>query len=57
VQQHLARWGSAQVTTVSVHGVELYRVRLGPFHSAAQAQGMVSRLIRSGFREARIVGD
>ena len=57
VQQHLARWGVAQMTTVSVRGVELYRVRFGPFQSAAQAQGLVARLVEGGYREARIVGD
>jgi rare lipoprotein A len=57
VQQHLARWGAAQVTTVSVRGVEMYRVRFGPFQSAAQARGLVVRLVEGGYREARIVGD
>jgi rare lipoprotein A len=57
VQHHLARWGVAQMTTVSVRGVELYRVRFGPFQSAAQAQGLVARLVEGGYREARIVGD
>jgi rare lipoprotein A len=56
VQQHLARWGGTQMTTVSVRGVELYRVRFGPFQSAAQAQGLVARLVEGGYREARIVG-
>jgi rare lipoprotein A len=57
VQQRLARWGAPQVTTVSVRGVEMYRVRFGPFQSAVQAQGLVMRLVESGYREARIVGD
>jgi rare lipoprotein A len=57
VQKHLARWGTAQVTTASVRGVELYRVRFGPFQSAAQALGLVGRLVEGGYREARVVGD
>ena len=57
VQQHLARWGAARVTTASVRGVEMYRVRFGPFQSAAQAEGLVGRLVESGYREARIVGE
>ena len=57
VQQHLARWGVAQVTTVSVRGGELYRVRFGPFRSVAQAEGLVARLVEGGYREARIVGE
>jgi rare lipoprotein A len=56
-QQRLATWGGAEVTTISVHGVEMYRVRLGPFRTAAQAQGLLPRLIESGYREARVVGD
>jgi rare lipoprotein A len=57
VQSRVAHFGSAEVTAASVHGVELYRVRLGPLLSAAQAQELRARLVESGYREARIVGD
>jgi rare lipoprotein A len=57
VQSHLSHLGSAQVTIASVHGVEMYRVRLGPYQTTAQAQGLLERLVESGYREARLVGD
>jgi rare lipoprotein A len=56
VQSRLARLGSVQVTTASVNGVEMYRVRLGPFGSAAQADQLLARLVDSGYPEARVVG-
>jgi rare lipoprotein A len=57
VESRIAHFGRAQVTAASVHGVELYRVRLGPFQNAARAQELLTRLVESGYREARIVGD
>jgi rare lipoprotein A len=57
VQSRIALLGSAQVTAASVNGTEMYRVRLGPFRSAAEADRLLARLVGSGYREARVVGD
>jgi len=57
VQSRIARLGNAQVTTASVNGVELYRVRLGPFDSEAKAHQLLARIVDSGYPGARIVGD
>jgi rare lipoprotein A len=57
VQSRIARLGSVEVTTASVNGIELYRVRLGPVTSAAQADRLLARVVNSGYPEARIVGD
>jgi rare lipoprotein A len=57
VQSRIARLGSAQVTTTSINGVAMYRVRLGPFQSAAQADQLLARVVDSGYVEARLVGN
>jgi rare lipoprotein A len=57
VQWRIARLGSVRVTTASVNGIELYRVRLGPVANAAQADRLLARVVNSGYPEARIVGD
>lgn len=57
MQSRVALLASAQVTTASVNGVEMYRVRLGPFRSAAEADRLLTRLVDNGYREARVVGD
>ncbi len=56
-QSSIARLGSVQVTTASVNGVEMYRVRLGPFASAEQADHLLARLVDNGYPGARLVGD
>ncbi len=57
VQSRVARLGNAEVTAASVSGIELYRVRLGPFASAQQADRLLARVVESGYPGARIVGD
>ena len=57
VESRIARLGSVMVTTASVNGVALYRVRLGPVESAAQADRLLALLVSSGYPEARIVGN
>ena len=57
VQSRVARLGNAEVTAASVNGIELYRVRLGPFSSAEQADRLLARVVDSGYPGARIVGD
>ncbi len=57
VQSHLARWGSAQVTSASINGAAMYRVRIGPLESEGQARRLLEGVVRSGYPGARIVGD
>jgi rare lipoprotein A len=57
VQSRIARLGSVLVTTASINGVALYRVRLGPVESAAQANRLLALVVGSGYPAARIVGD
>ncbi len=57
VQYQIARLGSAQVTSASVNGVAMYRVRIGPLRSREQADRLLARVVDSGYRGARIVGD
>jgi rare lipoprotein A len=57
VQSRIANLGSVAVTATSVNGVELYRVRLGPFDSAAEADRLLARLVGDGYPEARVVNN
>jgi rare lipoprotein A len=57
VQSRIAPLGSVQVMTASVNGIEVYRVRLGPLESVEQAGRLLSRVVDSGYPEARIVSD
>jgi rare lipoprotein A len=57
VQTRIAPLGSVQVTTASIKGIEVYRVRLGPVESAEQADRLLQHVVNSGYREARIVTD
>jgi len=51
----LASMGAVEVTNMRVKGVELYRVRVGPVHSTAEADRLVSRLSGTGYPDARVV--
>ena len=55
LQSRIAPLGSAQVLSASVHGAEMYRVRLGPVPTVEQADQLLARVVDSGYREARIV--
>lgn len=57
VQSRIASFGSVQVTTASVKGTEVYRVRLGPVATVEQADQLLARVVDSGYPEARIVVD
>jgi peptidoglycan lytic transglycosylase len=56
VQSRIARLGSVVVTPTAINGVAVYRVRLGPVESAAQADRLLALVISSGYPTARIVG-
>lgn len=53
----VSRLASVRVSAAAVHGVELYRVRLGPFASVEEARRVLSRVIDSGCPGARLVFD
>jgi rare lipoprotein A len=57
VKSHIAGLGNVQVTSAVVNGVAMYRVRVGPFASNEQARRLLARVVDSGYRGARIVGD
>lgn len=57
VKSHIAGLGNVQVTSATVNGVAMYRVRIGPFASDQQARRLLVRIVDSGYRGARIVGD
>ena len=57
VKSHIAGLGNVQVTSAVVNGVAMYRVRIGPFASDQQARRLLVRIVDSGYRGARIVGD
>ena len=57
VQSRIARLGSVLVTPAAINGVALYRVRLGPVESAAQADRLLALVVSSGYPGARIVGN
>jgi rare lipoprotein A len=57
VRSRIARLGSVEVTTTSINGIEMYRVRLGPVENADEADRLLARVVDSGYPGARIVGD
>jgi rare lipoprotein A len=57
VKSHIAGLGNVQVTSATVNGVAMYRVRVGPLASDQQARRLLARIVDSGYRGARIVGD
>jgi rare lipoprotein A len=46
---------NVEVANIAVHGSPLYRVRLGPVATAEEADRLLSRLVSSGYPDARIV--
>jgi rare lipoprotein A len=57
VKSHIAGLGSVQVTSATVNGIAMYRVRIGPLASDQQARHLLARVVDSGYRGARVVGD
>ncbi|MBV9825226.1 MAG: septal ring lytic transglycosylase RlpA family protein [Alphaproteobacteria bacterium] len=54
----IAALGSVEVVpTSSSHGAPLYKVRLGPVGSEAEAARLLSRLSASGYPGARVIGE
>jgi len=57
VKSRIDALGPVKVYAVRVNGVDLYRVRLGPVASVAEADRLLGRVIDAGLGEARIVVD
>ncbi len=55
LRARLAPLGSAQVTRTQVAGRELFRVRLGPVASVREADGLLDRVVESGYPSARLI--
>ncbi|WP_296335592.1 septal ring lytic transglycosylase RlpA family protein [Reyranella sp.] len=50
-------YGSSEISQASASGRDVYRVRLGPYTTSDAAGIVADRLKRSGYGEARVVGD
>ncbi len=57
VRARIAALGSVEVVPATANGTALYRVRLGPLASAAEAQRLLGRVVDSGYPGARVVGE
>ena len=50
-------YGASEISQASASGREIYRVRLGPYTTSDAAGIVADRLKRSGYGDARVVGD
>jgi rare lipoprotein A len=50
-------YGSSEISQASASGRDVYRVRLGPYTTSDAAGIVADRLKRSGYGDARVVGD
>ncbi|NQU56322.1 MAG: septal ring lytic transglycosylase RlpA family protein [Rhodospirillales bacterium] len=57
VRAILSSLGSVKVSPVLVNGRDLFRVRVGPINSVADADHMLERVIASGYTDARTIVD
>ena len=57
VRARIAVLGNVQVVPAEVNGAALYRVRLGPVTSGAEADRLLSKVVGSGYPTARIVSE
>lgn len=57
VRSRIASLGSVEIVPSQTNGTALYRVRLGPLASEAEADRLRSRVVDSGFPDARVVGE
>jgi rare lipoprotein A len=55
VQARLASVGSVKISSVLINGRDLYRVRVGPLASVADADLILKTVARVGFTSARII--
>jgi len=57
VRAMLSAIGPVKVTSVLINGRDLFRVRVGPMASVAEADHMLNSVTQAGFSDARIVVD
>jgi rare lipoprotein A len=57
LKNRLERLGPVNVYGARINGIDVYRVRLGPVGSVAEADQLLGRVLGSGVTEARIVVD
>lgn len=57
VRAHLNSLGSVFLDQILVDGRDLYRVRIGPLASVEQADDLLSRVVVTGYPDARIIVD
>jgi peptidoglycan lytic transglycosylase len=57
VRSRIASLGSVEIVPSQANGTALYRVRLGPVASEAEADRLRSKVVETGFPDARIVGE
>lgn len=55
VRARIASLGNAEIVPGTSRGSALYRVRIGPVTSAAEARRLLSRVVDHGYPEARVV--
>jgi len=57
MRTRLERFGSVNVDSVRIKGANMYRVRIGPIATTAEADRLLSDIVSSGVPEARIAFD
>lgn len=57
VRARIAALGSVEIVPATAGGTALYRVRLGPLASAAEAARLLGKVVDSGYPGARVVGE
>jgi rare lipoprotein A len=57
LRARIAALGSAEVSRATVNGAALYRVRVGPLSSEAEARRVLSRIVASGYPGARLIDE
>ena len=57
VRARLAALGNVKISPVLINGIDLFRVRVGPIASVAEADHMLEQVILTGYTEARTIVD
>ncbi len=57
VRARLSSLGSVKISPVLINGRDLFRVRVGPLVSVAQADHMLEQVILTGYTDARTIVD
>jgi rare lipoprotein A len=57
VRSDLSSIGPADIAPARITGHSLFRVRVGPVRSNAEADRLLSQVVRAGYRSSKIVAD